>query len=174
MRAEVRALVEHYQLEAMPVEGTLFKSTYSSEQQLAGGKPFANAMIGLYCEDPRSVSLFHRLPVDEIWHFYSGDPLRLVLLYPDGSSADVIMGNNPLQGYRVQFVVQAGVWQAAHMVPGGRYSLFGCTVAPGYTGDMFEGGTPEQLIPLYPNRVDDINMLGCSQDKSRMPEGWAT
>ena len=32
-------------------------------------------MIALYCDEPRSVSLFHKLPVDEVWHFYKGDLL---------------------------------------------------------------------------------------------------
>lgn len=131
-------------------------------------------MIGLYCDDPRSVSLFHRLPVDEVWHFYAGDPLRLVLLYPDGSSEDVIMGNDPLQGHRVQYVIPAGVWQAGHMAAGGRYSLFGCTMAPGFTGDMFEGGVRDRLIADYPDRVEDITILGCDEGESRMPEGFAT
>jgi predicted cupin superfamily sugar epimerase len=97
-----------------------------------------------------------------------------VLLYPDGSSKDVIMGNDPLEGNYVQFVVPAGVWQAGHMLAGGRYSLFGCTMAPGFTGDMFEGGVRDQLSDVYPDRVDDINMLGCSQDEVRMPKGYAS
>jgi predicted cupin superfamily sugar epimerase len=173
MLPEVKALIEHYKLEPMPVEGTLFLSTYRSDQELGDGKPICNAMIALYCDEPRSVSLIHKLPVDELWHFYGGDPLRLVLLYPDGSSKDVIMGNDPLKGHYVQFVVPAGVWQAGHMLAEGRYSLFGCTMAPGYTGDMFEGGSPAQLIDHYPDRANDINMLGCSQDERSMPKGFA-
>ena len=174
MLPEVKALTEHYKLEPLPVEGTLFKSTYRSDKEFGDGKPFSNVIIALYCDEPRSVSLFHKLPVDELWHFYGGDPLRLVLLYPDGSSKDVIMGNDPLKGHYVQFVVPAGVWQAGHMVTGGRYSLFGCTMAPGFTDDMFEGGIRDQLIDVYPDRVDDINMLGCSQDERSMPKGFAS
>ena len=96
MRPEVRVLIEHYNLEPLPVEQTLFTSTYRSNREFDDGKPCGTAIIALYCDEPRSVSLFHKLPVDEVWHFYGGDPLRLVLLYPDGSSKDVIMGNNPL------------------------------------------------------------------------------
>ena len=173
MLPEVEALIEHYKLEPLPVERTLFRSTYRSGQEYGDGKPWCNAIIALYCDEPRSVSLFHKLPVDELWHFYSGDPLRLVLLYPDGSSKDVIMGNDPLKGQLVQFIVPAGVWQAGHMLSGGRYSLFGCTMAPGFTDDMFEGGVCDQLIELYPDRVNDINMLGCIPGNTRMPKGFA-
>jgi predicted cupin superfamily sugar epimerase len=174
MVSEVQALIKHFKLEPLPVEETLFAATYRSDQEFGDGKPLCNAIVALYCDEPRSVSLFHKLPVDEIWHFYAGDPLRLVLLYPDGSSQDVIMGNDPLKGHAVQFVVPAGVWQAGYMVAGGRYSLFGCTVAPAFTGDMFEGGIRDQLIDFYPDRVDDINMLGCNPDQRNMPKGFAS
>ena len=78
MLAEVKALIEHYRLEPLPVEETLFISTYRSHQEFGDGKPCGTAIIALYCDEPRSVSLFHKLPVDEVWHFYRGDPLRLV------------------------------------------------------------------------------------------------
>ena len=174
MPSKVKALIERYDLKPLPVEGTLYASTYRSQQEFGNGKPFGTAMIGLYCNEPLSVSLFHRLTVDEIWHFYGGDPLRLVLLYPDGSSRDVIMGNDHLSGQNVQFVIPAGVWQAGHVLEKGRYSLFGCTLAPGFTDDMFEGGTRQQLIKLYPEKADDIHRLGCSNDMTNMPKGFAS
>jgi predicted cupin superfamily sugar epimerase len=174
MQPEVKALIEHYSLEPLPVEQTLFTRTYRSHREFGDGKPLGTAIIGLYCDEPRSVSLFHKLTVDEVWHFYAGDPLRLILLYPDGSSKDVIMGNDPLKGHIVQFVVSAGVWQAGQMVAGGIYSLFGCTMAPGFTNDMFEGGTRDQLVDDYPDKTDDINMLACNPDETSMPTGSAS
>lgn len=173
MHPEVKTIIDHYHLQPLPVEGTLFVSTYRSAQEYENGKPVGTAMIGMYCDEPRSVSLFHKLKYDEVWHFYGGDPLRLVLLYPDGTSRDVVMGGDPFKGQLVQFIIPAGVWQAGHMVQGGRYSLFGCTVAPGFTGDIFEGGTRETLLQLYPDRADDINQLSVSGETS-MPEGFAT
>lgn len=174
MLPEVKVLIDHYNLEPLPVEQTLFRSTYRSSHELGNGKPNGTAIIGLYCDEPRSVSLFHKLPVDEVWHFYGGDPLRLILLHPDGSSEDVIMGSDPQKGEHVQFVVPAGVWQAGHMVAGGVYSLFGCTMAPGFTDDMFEGGTRDRLASEHPDRIDDINALACGEDETSMPEGSAT
>jgi predicted cupin superfamily sugar epimerase len=174
MLQEIKDLIDLYKLEPLPAESTLFTSMYRSKQEFENGKPYGTAIIALYCDEPRSVSLFHRLPVDEIWHFYSGDPLRLVLLYPDGSSKDVIMGSDPLKGQHVQFVIPAGVWQAGHMVDGGKYSLFGCTMAPGFTDDMFAGGTREHLMNIYPDKADDIIKLGFGNDETSMPKGFAT
>ncbi len=174
MHPKVKTLVEHYQFQPLPAEGTLFVSTYRSAQEMDGGKPFGTAMIGMYCDEPHSMSLFHRLPVDETWHFYGGDPLRLVLLFPDGSSKDIIMGTDTFKGQLVQFVIPAGVWQAGHMIDGGIYSLFGCTMAPGFTGDMFEGGTQKQLLDAYPDRAADIRQLGISTNETSMPKGFAS
>jgi predicted cupin superfamily sugar epimerase len=173
MHPEVKALIDHYQFQPLPVEGTLFASTYRSPQEYENGKPVGTAIIAMYCDAPYSVSMFHKLKYDEVWHFYGGDPLRLILLYPDGSSRDVIMGNDPLKGQLVQFVIPAGVWQAGHMVAGGKYSLFGCTVAPGFTDDIFEGGTREMLLALYPDRADDISKLSVSGE-TNMPQGFAS
>jgi predicted cupin superfamily sugar epimerase len=174
MHAYTAALIAHYGFTPLPSEGTLFVSTYRSGDSLGDGGPVGTAMLGLYCDEPLSQSRFHRLPVDEVWHFYGGDPLRLILLHPDGSSADVIMGGDPLQGHRVQFVVPAGAWQAGHMVPGGRHSLFGCTMAPGFTGRMYEGGARDVLIAAYPGRAADIARLGSDPSDTRMPDGFAT
>ena len=80
---EVNALIEHSKLVTMPVEETLFLSIYRSHQEFDDGKPYGTAMLALYCDEPRRVTLVHKLTVDEVWHFYGEDPLRLVLLYPD-------------------------------------------------------------------------------------------
>jgi len=174
MHPEVRAFIGHFNLQPLPVEGTLFASTYRSAAETEAGKPVGTAMLGLYCDEPRSVSLFHRLSADEVWHFYSGDPLRLVLLYPDGSSQEVVMVGDPLNGQQIQFVIPAGVWQAGHLLAGGRYALYGCTVAPGFTGDCFEGGLRAELLEKYPERADDINSLTADHDQTKMSEGFAT
>ncbi|MCC7119173.1 MAG: cupin domain-containing protein [Anaerolineales bacterium] len=168
MNPKVKTLIEQYNFQSLPAEGTLFVSTYRSASEFENGKPHGTAMIGMYCDEPKSVSLFHRLTADEVWHFYGGDPLRLILLYPDGSSKDIILSSE-----NVQAVIPAGVWQAGHMVAGGTYSLFGCTVAPGFTGEMFEGGTQKQLLALYPDRAKDIEAFGIATDETHMPTGFA-
>jgi len=169
MLPEVKKMIELYGFAPLPVEGTLYIQTYRSQQTTANGDPLGTAIIALYCDEPYSVSLFHRLSVDEVWHFYAGDPLRLVLLYPDGSSREVIMGNDFEAGQVVQFVVPAGVWQAGHMLAGGRYSLYGCTMAPGFSNEAFEGGSRAQLLAAYPQRAEDIHRLCCAGDVTRMP-----
>jgi hypothetical protein len=47
-------------------------------------------------------------------------------------------------------------------------------MAPGFTGDIFEGGNREKLLKLYPGRADDIRNLTSERDESRMPKGFAS
>ena len=175
MDATTQQLVDHLGMTQLPVEATYFVSTYRSVADTATGGPVGTAMIGLYSNDPPSRSLFHRLEFDEVWHFYGGDPMRLVLLHPDGSSSDVIIGSDLLAGQQVQYVIPAGVWQAGELVVGGSWALFGCTMAPGFTGNCFEGGRIDDLLETYPDRAADIRKLGIpgGHDTS-MPEGFAT
>ena len=174
MHDDVARLIAHFSLTPLPSEGTLFASTWRSDSDLPTGGPHGTAMIGLYCSEPLSHSLFHRLPVDEVWHFHAGDPLTLILLYPDGSSRDVVMGPDPLRGDLVQFVVPAGVWQAGHVCEGGTFALFGCTMAPGFTSVMYEGGERNRLLAHYPGRREDITRFGCDVEIRLMPDGFAT
>ena len=174
MNEAALALIEHFGMEPLPVEGTFFASTYRSSASTPAGIPVGTAIVGLYCDDPPSRSLFHRLDFDEVWHFYGGDPIRLVLLYPDGGSGEVILGNDVLAGQHVQFVIPAGVWQAGELVRGGEWALFGCTVAPGFTGACFEGGTISALLSAgYAGREEDIRRLGIPDGSdTAMPAGF--
>lgn len=171
--ADIQAIIDHYQFEQLPVEGTLYKSTYRSSREFEDGSPMGTAIIGMYCEAPLSVSCFHRLQHDEIWHFYGGDPLILYLLHDDGRSEEIIMGNEPLKGHFVQYKVPAHVWQAGCLKPSGRYALFGCTMAPGFTGACFEGAIAENLIASHPDRADIIRKLSVNGHQTHMPDGYA-
>ena len=167
------ALIEHFGMTPLPVEGTFFASTYRSSVETSDGIPVGTAIVGLYCDDPPSRSLFHRLEVDEVWHSYGGDPIRLVLLHPGGGSDEVILGSDVLGGQHVQHVIPAGVWQAGELAPGGEWALFGCTTAPGFTGACFEGGGVKALMADYPGRADDIRRLGIPDGHdTAMPAGF--
>jgi predicted cupin superfamily sugar epimerase len=154
---EVSALIERFDLRPLPVEGTLFAETYRS--------PVSTAIVALYADDPPSRSHFHLLAHDEVWHAYAGDPFRLILLHPDGSSEDVVMGRDVRAGHQVQFTIPAGTWQAGELLPGGRYALFGCTMAPGFTPECFTAGFAEPLVARWPSREADIRRLAVPAER---------
>ena len=168
----ISALISHFQFDRIPLEGTLYKRSYTSNQKLEDGTPVGTAIIGMYCTEPLSASTFHRVSRDETWHFYRGDPFCLYLLFPDRSHKTITMGPDPLQGHMLQFTVPARIWQAGELIKGGHYALFGCTVTPGFTGDCFEAGNREQLIREFPEHKELISKLTPAGGPTRMPEGY--
>ena len=178
MHPIARRLVEHHRMSPLPVEATWFVSTYRSPAELADGAPVGTAMLGLYAAatEPGEVpsrSLFHRLAHDEVWHLYGGHPIRLVLLHPDGTDDEVVLGGDVTAGATVQHVIPAGTWQAGELVEGGSWALFGCTMAPGFTGDCFEAADPVQLARDYPDHAALIQRLSPQDGARTMPQGFA-
>lgn len=141
----IEALVRELGLEPHP-EGGYFRETYRAG---ATGEPLATAIYFLVT--PSSFSALHRLRADEIYHFYLGDPLDMLLLYPDGRCERPVLGADVEAGERPQLVVPAGVWQGSRVQEGGAFTLFGTTMAPGFTFAAFEMGEREALCAEYPD-----------------------
>jgi predicted cupin superfamily sugar epimerase len=62
----------------------------------ADGKPLCSTIVALVTDDPSTFSDMHRLPTDEIWQFYLGDPIELLLLHRDGLDEFVVLGHEVL------------------------------------------------------------------------------
>jgi predicted cupin superfamily sugar epimerase len=87
----------------------------------------------------------------------------------------VWLGADLSAGQLVQYVIPAGTWQAGELGADGTYGLFGCTMAPGFTGAGFEGGTADHLLASHPDRRADIERLAVpSGADPAMPSGFAT
>ena len=92
------------------------------------------------------------MKTDEVWHFYGGDPIELLLLHPGGRSEVVVLGSDVFAGQRPQFTVPAGAWMGARPAAKGpeAYGFFGTTMAPGFEYDDFEVGYRDELQRAYP------------------------
>ncbi|AYL36917.1 MULTISPECIES: cupin domain-containing protein [Streptomyces] len=145
-------LVAHYGLEPIPREGGRFRQTWSGPAR-PDGRPEGTAIVALLTDAPGDFSALHRLPADEIWHFYLGDPLRLLLLAPDGTAREPVLGPDVLGGQHLQLTVPAGTWMGARVAAGGAWSFFGCTMAPGFTYEDYEHGDRAELTARHPERA---------------------
>ena len=79
-----------FNLEPLPVEGGFFRQIWRSP--VDAEQPTGTAIIAMLTDTADGFSQFHRLPTDELWHFYSGDALELVLLEAGGTSRHVLLG----------------------------------------------------------------------------------
>ena len=156
-------------LSPLPTEGGRFRRTWSGPED-EHGRPAGSAILMLLSDDPDGFSALHRLPIDEVWHFYRGDAVELLLLYPDGSDELRRLGDGDDDYDLVQTVVPAGTWMGARVTPGGAWSLIGTTMAPGFVPADYEGGEEEDLVRGYPNRTELIRSLCRPGAPTRMPE----
>src|SRR3954471_20956232 len=64
-------------------------------------------------------SAFHRVRSDEVWHFYAGAPLELHTLGGERGHEQVVLGTDIEHGERPQYMVAAGLYQAARLTAPG-------------------------------------------------------
>ena len=160
--AHAAAIIARYGMRPHP-EGGYYTRSYCSAGSIpayalptafAGDRPYASAI--LYLLPQGAVSRLHRLRQDEVWHFYLGGSMRLVMISPAGVYSEARLGQNILAGEQVQYCVHAGYWFGAMPAPGTEYSFLGCTVSPAFDFADFEMGSRETLTTLFPHLQESI------------------
>ena len=157
---------EILRLRPHPIEGGYFVETYRSALSLPGSA-FAPSYAGerflataiFYLLTPETFSALHKLPGDEMFHFYVGDPVETFLLREDGSSHTVVLGHDIASGMLLQHVVPGGVWQGSRLLPGGAFALLGTTMSPGFDYADYESGVRESLLADFPQHRERILSL---------------
>ncbi len=159
-------VIDRLQLVPLTIEGGHFRETYRSPLRHMGhalpaeygGERNASTAI-YYLLKPDTFSAIHRVKSDEVFHFYAGDPVEMLQLWPDGAAKVVLIGNDLAAGQSPQVVVPAGVWQGCRLKSGGRWALMGCTVAPGFDYADFEAAPRAQLLRDFPENATLITTL---------------
>jgi predicted cupin superfamily sugar epimerase len=159
-------IINTLNLQPHPAEGGYFLETYRSAESVAdpkrGERRYGTAIYYMLTAEPGVFSEMHRLDVDEVFHFYLGDPVEMLHLYPDGSGKQVILGNDLAQGMRPQVTVPGGVWQGSRLLHGSveyGFTLMGTTMAPGFEYSDYESGSKAILSGLYPQFEELITAL---------------
>lgn len=168
-------------------EGGMYRSLYKGRINDRGIAAYSSIY---YFLTGKAFSHMHRLKTDEIYHYYIGDGLELLLLYPDGRAECKTVGSRILEGESPQLLVPAGVWQGSLVAnplksrpegslsirpegslsirpdsPSG-YCLVGTTMAPAYRPEDYEHGSMEGLCEAYPEAEKEIKRrCGAVMDK---------
>jgi uncharacterized protein len=154
-------------LKPHPVEGGWFIRTYESGERVAAsgfsdgryaGARFTGTAI-YYLLEPGTFSEMHRLKSDEIFHFYMGDAVEMLQLYPYRRGERILIGTDLAAGERPQVLAARGVWQGSRLKAGGQWALMGCSVSPGFEFEDYEEGWREELSAKWPEWAGMIGEL---------------
>jgi predicted cupin superfamily sugar epimerase len=156
--------INHLSLQPHP-EGGFFKETYRAGESIPasalpahfnGDRSFSTAIY--YLLQQADFSAFHRIKSDECWHFYAGETL-LIHIIANNQYSCIKLGSNIDVGETFQYVVPAGAWFASEPAANSRFSLVGCTVAPGFDFADFEMADKQNLLEAYSQFSDIIARL---------------
>jgi len=162
---KIDELVKIYNLQPHP-EGGYYSEYYRDEgmvpksslpERFKGDRNYSSNIWFLLPEGKKSH--LHRIPSDETWHFYSGGPLTIVQISPQGKMKKILLGQDIKKGEKFAHVVPAGYWFGAYSNPESRFSFVGCTVAPAFDFADFEMGNREKLLKEFPDLKDIIIQL---------------
>jgi uncharacterized protein len=125
-------LIAKLRLQPHP-EGGYFREIWRSPLKVkpADDRPEKSALTTIYfLLVAGQKSRLHRVRSDEVWHYYEGGPLELLVAPPSIEQvATIRLG--PLSDDTVPvYTVPANWWQGARTQTG--YTLVGCSVGPGF------------------------------------------
>ena len=138
-------IIDLFKMKPLPHEGGYYIETYRADEKISrsvlperysADRNLATAIV--YLITPEKFSAMHRVKSDEIFHFYLGDPVTMLQLNPDGSSAAFTLGHDITKGQCLQLTVPKDTWQGCFLNPPGKFALLGCTVTPGFEFEDFE------------------------------------
>ena len=142
-------IIHMLDLQPLPLEGGFFRETYRS--------PLKTAIY--YLLTPKTFSALHKLPSDEIYHFYLGDPVEMLQLHPDGTGSTNILGTDVIRGMQPQLLVPGETWQGSRLVTGGKFALLGTTMAPPFKFEYYQAGNRKSLTKTFPKFEKHIKLL---------------
>ena len=157
--------IEKLKLKKHP-EGGFYIESYRAKESIkkealpnryTEDRSYATSIYFLLQKD--DYSSFHRLKSDEIWHFYLGTTLELILIEHNGNLKKYLLGPDYEAGEHLQLTIPRNHWFAAKLPDRTGYALVGCTMAPGFHFDDFELANRESLIQQFPQHKELITTM---------------
>jgi predicted cupin superfamily sugar epimerase len=143
--------------------------TYLSAQSIAAGglpPPFSDARpmgSALYfMVTPIAPVRLHRIRNDQLYHYYLGDPLEVLLLRSDGTTDRVVVGPNLRGGEHLQLFIPGDTFHTARVMGRRRWFLGASTEWPGVVPADVETGNVEELAARYPSIAADLRAIAAS------------
>ena len=120
----------------------------------AEGRPAGSALY--FMLTPEEPVKLHRIRNDQLYHFYLGDPIEVLMLLEDGSTAFHTVGPDIGKGHKVQLLIPGGTFHTARVSGKRRWFLGASTEWPGVEPADVQLGNPETLAAKFPNVAAEI------------------
>jgi predicted cupin superfamily sugar epimerase len=116
---------------------------------------------------PEAPVKLHRIDNDQLYHYYLGDPIEVLLLRENGLSELVVVGPNIVGGHLVQLFIPGNTFHTARITGKRRWFLGASTEWPGVVvrDRDVELGNAEELAAKYPDAAADIREFPVPAEK---------
>ena len=144
-----------------------FLPTFESDIKAATEKDrFAGSLIYYLMTPEVPIDPWHIISSDEILLYHAGAPMIMMLLYPDGSWKEIVLGPEVDKGHVMQQLIPKNTWMGfvKKEDPDYAWGLYGVMVVPAWHIDdirmVKEGPELTGLIKKYPDAVERGKELG--------------
>ena len=120
----------------------------------AAGRPVGSALY--FMVTPGAPVRLHRIRNDQLYHYYLGDPLEVLMLRVDGTTERVVVGPDVRGGQLVQLPIPGNTFHTARVIGRRRWFLGASTEWPGVEPVDVEIGNVDALVAKYPPVADDL------------------
>lgn len=137
--------------------------TFESKHELAAGtlpapygaaRPLGSALY--FMVTPEEPVKLHRISNDQLYHYYLGDPLEVLMMKTDGTTELVVVGPDLRAGQLVQLLIPGGTFHTARVIGSRQWFLGASTEWPGVIPADVELGNADELAAKYPSVAADI------------------
>jgi uncharacterized protein len=158
---EVRAIL---QLEPHATCGFV-RITFVSQRRIAPnglpppfaeGRPAGSALY--FMVTPHAPVRLHRIRNDQLYHYYLGDPIEVLMLHEDGTAERAVVGPELRKGQCVQLLIPGNTFHTVRVIPESFRGWFlgASTEWPGVEPADVEIGDVDALVAKYPEVAADL------------------
>lgn len=120
----------------------------------ADGRPAGSALY--FMVTPGAPVRLHRIRNDQLYHYYLGDPIEVLMLRDDGTAQRAVVGPDLRNGQLLQLLIPGNTFHTARVAGRRHWFLGASTEWPGVEPADVEIGEVEALAEKYPEVAAEL------------------